>query len=116
MVDSLALLAGTSLRAAILLGAAWASTSLLRSASASTRHLVWTWTLICAVLLPVAAAVVPSWPVTPPASIAFLSRSLSPASPAVSEADQDPSRLQAPRVRPAEASSVRQARGPIAPT
>jgi beta-lactamase regulating signal transducer with metallopeptidase domain len=50
-----------ALRATVLLLAAWLATSILRRASAATRHLVWATAIAAVLALPLLGAVVPAW-------------------------------------------------------
>src|SRR5262245_27072228 len=68
MVDGIALLATASLRATLVLGAAWLVALALRRASATARHLVWTCAVVAAVLTPTLTRV-PAWRVPMPAAL-----------------------------------------------
>ncbi len=57
----LSLLLDASLKATVLLGAAWLANRLLRRSPASARHAVWVAAVGSAVILPVLAAVLPAW-------------------------------------------------------
>jgi beta-lactamase regulating signal transducer with metallopeptidase domain len=72
LLDLMPLLIGSCLRATAVLGLAWALTSIMRRACASTRHVVWTCAIAAALLGPVAAIVLPHWIVPAPASFASL--------------------------------------------
>ena len=62
-MDLVPFLIPSSVRSGIVLAAAWGlATALTRRASASTRHFLWATAIAVAVLLPVVAAVSPSWP------------------------------------------------------
>ncbi|MDQ3266077.1 MAG: hypothetical protein M3Y59_20885 [Myxococcota bacterium] len=57
----LSLLLDASVKATVLLGAAWLANRLLRRSPASARHAVWVAAVGSAVLLPLLAAVLPAW-------------------------------------------------------
>ncbi|NBC16138.1 MAG: DUF4097 family beta strand repeat protein [Bacteroidetes bacterium] len=61
----LAFLADLTIKSLLILALAGVATSLLRRASAATRHLVWTLALCSVLLLPVLSVVGPSWHVLP---------------------------------------------------
>ncbi len=63
---------GLAVRSALLLALAWGLTAVLRRASASTRHFVWTCAFAAAALAPVAAWIAPGWRVAPPPPVASL--------------------------------------------
>jgi beta-lactamase regulating signal transducer with metallopeptidase domain len=58
----LALVLAGALKATVLLAFAWVATRFLRRAPAAARHLIWTLALVAAIGLPLAALVVPAWP------------------------------------------------------
>ena len=64
---ALAFLAGNAWKATAILLAAFGAALLLRRASASFRHLVWSAAVVCLVVLPVASLVLPNWNVALPA-------------------------------------------------
>ena len=76
--DVLSLLIESSLRASLMLAAAWLVTIAARRASASTRHYVWACAITGAALVPIAASVSPRWPVPAPAIVESLSRTVGP--------------------------------------
>ncbi len=61
----LAILANLSIKATILLLAAWACSLWLRRASAAARHVIWTLTVAGLLVLPVLSVVLPGWRVAP---------------------------------------------------
>jgi len=63
------LLAGFAIRAAAVLAFAWLLTSVMRRASASARHIVWTFAIAAAALVPVTALVAPRWEVRSPVAL-----------------------------------------------
>ena len=73
-----------SVKAALVFLGALAVTRVLRRASASTRHQVWTVALVSVVALPALTAALPAWqvPVLPPAAVS------APSSPIPSPAGQ----------------------------
>jgi TonB family protein len=62
-----AFLAGIAWKATVMLLAAFASTWLLRRASASLRHLVWSAAFVCLLVLPLASLALPGWSIALPA-------------------------------------------------
>jgi beta-lactamase regulating signal transducer with metallopeptidase domain/ankyrin repeat protein len=64
--DWMPVLLASCLRAAAMLGLAWAATSAMRRAAAATRHCVWTCAIAAAGVAPVITAVAPQWNVLPP--------------------------------------------------
>ncbi len=52
-------------RASFLMMLAWCTTLLFRTAGAATRHMVWTTSFCCLLLLPVAGRFAPSWAILP---------------------------------------------------
>jgi beta-lactamase regulating signal transducer with metallopeptidase domain len=58
-------LADIVMRAAVILAAAYLATRLMTRATAATRHLVWTLAVGGALLVPIAAPIVPAWRVLP---------------------------------------------------
>ena len=87
-----------SVKAALVFLGALAVTRVLRRASASTRHQVWTVALVSVVALPALTAALPAWqvPVLPPAAVSATSSpvpsaaeqaSATPASPALPSPD-----------------------------
>jgi TonB family protein len=58
---ALALLAGIAWKATVILVAAFGAALLLRRASASLRHVVWSAALVCLVVLPLASLALPPW-------------------------------------------------------
>lgn len=78
MTELLPLLIASCVRAALPLAVAWALTSLMRRASASTRHFVWTCAIVAAALVPIAASVAPRWTLPVPAALASFSPDVAP--------------------------------------
>ena len=72
LIDWVSFLIGAGLRATVVLGLAWALTSIMRRASAATRHVAWTCAIAAALLEPLARQVVPQWPVASPPLLASL--------------------------------------------
>ena len=72
--------ADAALKGFLVLLAALAATTLMRRASAASRHLVWLAALAGVLMLPVAAAVVPAWRALPPPSELIPPAAGSPAS------------------------------------
>lgn len=70
--NAIAFLIGCGFRASIPLAAAWAATRLVSRWSAATRHFIWAWAIAIALLLPLAAIVMPRWSVATPAPVARL--------------------------------------------
>ena len=70
---------GFCLRATVVLGLAWVLTMVMRRASASARHFVWTSAIAAAALVPLTAFVLPDWRVPAPSALAGLSSRLAPA-------------------------------------
>jgi len=62
-----AFLTGNAWKATVILMIGFGAASLLRRASASFRHLVWSATIICLMLLPLASLALPIWSVALPA-------------------------------------------------
>ncbi|MFW6078095.1 MAG: M56 family metallopeptidase, partial [Gemmatimonadota bacterium] len=60
---ALSVLASAAAKSALVLIGAWIVTLALRRGSAATRHLVWSVAIVAALALPLAVAVLPSWPV-----------------------------------------------------
>jgi beta-lactamase regulating signal transducer with metallopeptidase domain len=58
----LALVLNGALKTTVLLAFAWVATRFLRRAPAAARHLIWTLALVAAIGVPLAALVVPAWP------------------------------------------------------
>jgi len=56
-----ALAVSVGIRAAVVLGAAWAVTRLLRRSAAATRHAVWSVALLTLLVLPAAGMLLPRW-------------------------------------------------------
>ena len=52
-------------RASMVIVVAWSVTVILRKASAATRHMVWTTSFLCLLLLPAAGRLVPAWEILP---------------------------------------------------
>jgi beta-lactamase regulating signal transducer with metallopeptidase domain len=82
LIDSIAPLIGAVVRATIVLAAAWALTSVMRRASASTRHFVWSCAITAAALMPVVTMVVPRWQVSSPPALTTLRSAVAPTSSA----------------------------------
>jgi beta-lactamase regulating signal transducer with metallopeptidase domain len=72
LTDAMPLLIGSCLRATVVLGLVWALTSIMRGASATTRHFIWSCAIAAALLAPVTPSVVPQWPVPSPLLFASL--------------------------------------------
>ncbi len=97
-----------TLKATVILGACALATRLLRSASASTRHLVWTAGVLAVAVLPAFGAVLPEWKVPVlPASLAVAPEeaAASMANPPAAAAPALP-RLEAIDAAPAAAASA----------
>ena len=98
MTELLPLLIASCVRAALPLAAAWALTSLMRRASASTRHFVWTCAIVAAALAPIAALVAPRWSVPVPAVIASFSPDVAAPTERVVRSEPAPSTASGPVV------------------
>jgi HEAT repeat protein len=68
--DMMVVIIESCVRASVVLCAAWALTSMMRHASAATRHFVWSCAIAGAILASALSSVGPRWSVTLPASIA----------------------------------------------
>jgi HEAT repeat protein/beta-lactamase regulating signal transducer with metallopeptidase domain len=77
--DWMSLLISASLRASLVLGAAWMLTSLMGRASASTRHFLWTCAIAGAVLVPATVSIAPRWDVEIPSALVPVASMVSPA-------------------------------------
>jgi HEAT repeat protein len=74
--DLMVVIVESCIRASVVLCAAWALTSMMRHASAATRHFVWSCAIAGAILASALSSVGPRWSVTLPASIASTSSSI----------------------------------------
>lgn len=70
--ESLAVLVGAAVRVTIVLGAVWLATRTMRRAAASTRHFLWSCSVVAAALIPLVAVVTPTWQVQAPAAVTVL--------------------------------------------
>jgi hypothetical protein len=66
------LLIGCGFRASFPLASAWAATRLASRFPAANRHFIWACAIVMALLLPLAAIVIPRWSVATPAPVARL--------------------------------------------
>ena len=68
--DMVVVIIESCVRASVVLCAAWALTSMMRGASAATRHFVWSCAIAGAILASALSSFGPRWPVSLPSSIA----------------------------------------------
>jgi HEAT repeat protein/beta-lactamase regulating signal transducer with metallopeptidase domain len=74
--DMMAVIVESCLRASVVLCAAWVLTSMMRHASASTRHFIWSAAIAGAILASALSHLGPRWPVSLPSSVASTSATL----------------------------------------
>jgi beta-lactamase regulating signal transducer with metallopeptidase domain/ankyrin repeat protein len=115
-IDSIAPLIGAVVRAAIILAGAWALTSIMWRASASTRHFVWSCAIAGAALIPVVTMVVPDWQVAAPPALTTLRSAIAPSSTTNAESGQNevasPRQTAAQLASPARVPAAEVADGP----
>jgi HEAT repeat protein/beta-lactamase regulating signal transducer with metallopeptidase domain len=80
--DMMVVIIESCVRASVVLCAAWALTSMMRRASAATRHFVWSCAIAGAILASALGSLGPHWPVSLPSSIASTPLILTSESPA----------------------------------
>jgi HEAT repeat protein/beta-lactamase regulating signal transducer with metallopeptidase domain len=69
--DMMVVIIESCARASVVLCAAWALTSMMRHASAATRHFVWSCAIAGAILASALSSLGPRWPVSLPSSVAI---------------------------------------------
>ncbi len=82
--DMMVVIIESCVRASIVLCAAWVLTSVMRRASAATRHFVWSCAIAGAILASALSSFGPRWPVSLPSSIASTPSLLTVESPSAS--------------------------------
>jgi beta-lactamase regulating signal transducer with metallopeptidase domain len=80
--DMMIVIIESCVRASVVLCAAWALTSMMRRASAATRHFVWSCAIAGAILASALGSLGPRWPVSLPSSITSTPSILTSESPA----------------------------------